>query len=199
MRSLGNYLDIPGAVMDRRAFWDLTKFSNIVRLMLLEQHGGTWMDATIFLGAPLPERVLETPFFVFRRAERATMMANFFFHARAANPIVSAMRVAYERYWMTARVPGNYFMFHYIFEAMILSSALLSPLWEAMPIERSHPTFALARALDRRWRPERDKRMFLRSPVQKLTYKRAPAGDGTVWDEVCSGRMLQELQTGGGR
>ena len=35
--------------------------------MLLKTYGGIWLDATIFLSAPIPEEFSNLPFFVFRR------------------------------------------------------------------------------------------------------------------------------------
>jgi hypothetical protein len=65
--NLSEYLDLPEFVQQKRAAFSRAFFSDLLRLMLLRTYGGVWLDATVFLSAPLPEEYLNYPFFVFRR------------------------------------------------------------------------------------------------------------------------------------
>lgn len=66
--NLFDLVDIPSYVIDaldnkRISF---THFSDIVRMMLLTQKGGCWIDATIFVGKKLPENLFDYPYYTIR-------------------------------------------------------------------------------------------------------------------------------------
>lgn len=65
--NLADYLDLPGFVQQRRTTYSRVHFSDLLRLMLLKTYGGIWMDATMLMTAPIPSKLEETEFFVFRR------------------------------------------------------------------------------------------------------------------------------------
>ena len=65
--NLAEYLDLPDFVQQKRDVFSRAFFSDLLRLMLLRTYGGIWLDATIFLSAPIPEEYWNYPFFVFRR------------------------------------------------------------------------------------------------------------------------------------
>lgn len=65
--NLSEYLSLPAFVQEKRCIYSRAFFSDLLRLMLLKTYGGIWLDATIFLSAPIPEKYVSLPFFVFRR------------------------------------------------------------------------------------------------------------------------------------
>ena len=66
-KNFSNYVDIAPHVMDkfRAGKISRTHFSDILRVNLLERHGGLWLDSTILVTEPLNkyEDILEKPFF----------------------------------------------------------------------------------------------------------------------------------------
>jgi mannosyltransferase OCH1-like enzyme len=186
--TVADYLDLPAPLLARREFWGWTKFSNILRLLLLEQYGGTWIDATVYLAAPLPQFVAESEFFVFQRDHDPRILANWFIHTVAGHPLISACRAAYEQYWTAATVPGDYFMFHFIFEALVLSSRELQASWRRMPYREAAPLHELQSALDKPYSPDRWRAITARSSIQKLSYKLdpSPSAEKTFRQHICS-------------
>jgi len=63
MENYINYVTIPDYIIDKvkKKIISLTHFSDILRICLLYEHGGLWLDATVFLTSPLEE----IPFEVF--------------------------------------------------------------------------------------------------------------------------------------
>ena len=59
------YVKFPDWIMEKVASGtiNLTKFSNLLRLALLYQYGGIWMDATIFLTEPLDDKITDYRYF----------------------------------------------------------------------------------------------------------------------------------------
>lgn len=66
--TIAEYVDIPDFVWAKRGNgFSITAFSNVLRLALLYLYGGVWIDATVLLTAPIPERYSHYGFFMFQR------------------------------------------------------------------------------------------------------------------------------------
>jgi hypothetical protein len=69
-KNFSNYVDISPHIMDkfRADKISRTHFSDILRINLLEQHGGLWLDSTMLVTEPLNryKNILEKPFFTQR-------------------------------------------------------------------------------------------------------------------------------------
>ena len=58
-KSVADHVEIPGRIYDlrKKGLIKPAHFSDIVRTALLNEHGGTWIDATVMLTSPIPEYV----------------------------------------------------------------------------------------------------------------------------------------------
>lgn len=66
--NIADYVDLPAFVWEKRAQgFSVTVFSDILRLALLYYYGGVWLDATVLLTAPLPEKYSLYDYFMFQR------------------------------------------------------------------------------------------------------------------------------------
>ena len=65
--SYGEFVGLPQYIEARREQMGWTHFSDLLRIWLLAEHGGTWIDATVMMSAPMPKQVDEAPFFAFSR------------------------------------------------------------------------------------------------------------------------------------
>lgn len=65
------YADLPDWIVEKfeAGVISRTQFSDVLRFALLAQHGGIWMDATIFCAAPLPEDAFDRPLFTISRPD----------------------------------------------------------------------------------------------------------------------------------
>ncbi len=170
-KTLAHYLDVPGALMDRRDFWGWTKFSNLLRLMLLEKHGGTWVDATVLFGQPMPQWITASEFFVYQWDHDPRIVATWFIHSKSGHPLICAIRAAYQEYFLRARTPGDYFMFHHIIEALVLAHANIENKWSQVPFEPAQTPHELQWLLAEPFVDEVLREVMQRSWIQKLTYK----------------------------
>lgn len=66
-----DYVDLPGWVMDKvhAGIITRTNLSDLLRLSLLAEHGGLWLDATLFCIAPIDELVFGHPMFTIKRPD----------------------------------------------------------------------------------------------------------------------------------
>src|SRR5690606_9513424 len=80
--TLADYVDaLPGFVWEKfgTGGYDCPKIANLVRLQLLSAYGGVWLDATIYLTAPLGDSWLQSGFFALQRTDVPPPDAAFFY------------------------------------------------------------------------------------------------------------------------
>ena len=68
--NLGDYISMPAFLEKKQAEGKMGKahFSDIVRMMLLSQYGGFWMDATLFCSRTIPEETItDRPFYTCKK------------------------------------------------------------------------------------------------------------------------------------
>jgi hypothetical protein len=68
--NLHDYVDIPGYIIDKvkSKQISLAHFSDLIRMCLLLNHGGMWLDATIFTTKKIPEGIFDMKYFTVKHA-----------------------------------------------------------------------------------------------------------------------------------
>lgn len=96
------YITIPQALINHHNFHDNpTRFSDLVRIWTLAQHGGIWIDSSVLVKRPL-EQWLPPPggcpapefigYYIHGMTTRAPVIENWFYAAPPASPFVRAWR-----------------------------------------------------------------------------------------------------------
>ena len=67
-----DYADIPGYIIDKVKSGQIsfTHLSDLIRVCLLLNHGGMWLDATIFTTKKIPEGIFDRNYFTVKHAEK---------------------------------------------------------------------------------------------------------------------------------
>ena len=67
--NLSEYYDFPVYIKEKYANGIIThaQFSDILRMTLLSEYGGLWIDATIFIPCGIPEKIFQREFFTCKR------------------------------------------------------------------------------------------------------------------------------------
>lgn len=84
----------------------IQKRANLLRLALLDQHGGVWVDATCFCTGPLDHWIddcMASGFFAFREDGGERILANWFLAAMPGNELVREFRKVHADYWLENR------------------------------------------------------------------------------------------------
>ena len=95
-----------------------THFSDILRLELLIQNGGTWIDATVFCsGGDIPKYMMEDEFFIFQKVKpgsdgSAINMSSWFMSAWSNHKFLLATRELLYAYWRKNDRMIDYFLLH---------------------------------------------------------------------------------------
>ncbi len=130
--------------------------SDVIRLHLLDRHGGVWADATTYCLRPLDDWVHEamsSGFFAFYRPGLGRLLSTWFLAADPSSTIVHQWRLAADRYWTGRDERDHYFWVHILFGRLYEQDPQIRALWDAtlkisadgphcaMPYEKSllHP------------------------------------------------------------
>jgi hypothetical protein len=110
--------------------------SDIIRIRLLERHGGVWVDGTAYCNMPLDAWLpAASPegFFAFARPGPDRMVSSWFLGAGPGNYIISGWARLTRNYWRGRLARHHYFWFHYLFAEAYQQDAEVRRIWDATP------------------------------------------------------------------
>jgi hypothetical protein len=110
--------------------------SDILRIALLHEFGGVWVDATLFCNRPLDEwlpGVSEAGFFAFAAPAPDRPLASWFLSGRSNNYLVSRWYRRTLEYWADRAASDDYFWFHHLFRDICDSDRTAADIWSNVP------------------------------------------------------------------
>ncbi|MGY0387803.1 capsular polysaccharide synthesis protein [Nocardioides sp. WG-D5] len=128
--SVPYWVDLPDHVKQRVPATKAA-FSDWLRIALLKEYGGIWVDATCYVTGDLDvvdELVGDRRFFAFRYND--ARISSWFLAARNNSYIVHMMHAALEVYFRSHDKVTHYFFFHDLFEALAQLDDRFGEIWE---------------------------------------------------------------------
>lgn len=171
------YANIPDYIVDKwqQGIISDAHFSDILRLDLLVQHGGLWLDATTFLSGPLPEYILGSDFFVYRNGwmdqEIINMGSWLIYSPYAANTLLRETEQLLFEYWRSNNYLLNYFLMHMFFRMVTDRNP---EQWARVPYINQVDNHLLQFELEEPFDRNRVQEICSITSVHKLTYKIGP-------------------------
>lgn len=133
------YASFPPWVLEKRRSMGQTHFSDLLRVNLLKEHGGTWVDASVYLSGRIDDLTCN-PFFAFTRPNDPFLLSNWFMHASKGHFIPTLMAAMLLNYWQSEDRIRDYYLFHYIFEVAFTTNAQFRGKWLGTPVRwHDHP------------------------------------------------------------
>lgn len=138
-KNMSDYIHLPENIVNLKSEEVIpeAQYSDIIRIALLAEYGGMWVDSTVFCtGLFLAERIKKLPLFVFknisldRTSEPPTVCSNWLISAYSNNPFIITIRELMYTYWEREKSLKNYFIFH-LFVHMVKDA--FPELWENIP------------------------------------------------------------------
>ena len=152
-------------------------FSDILRLNLLRQYGGIWIDSTIFLTARLPDDILGSGFMVMQKNIETDVSGNimscFFIRSKSNSVLLEAIRRSIENYWNDNDYLLNYFIFEHIATLIANANGTMKSLWNAMPFYSAEDAGILQTRLPDSFDKEDFEKIKATTSIHKLTYKKS--------------------------
>ena len=172
--NLHQYVQLPDYIEAKRKanIIPLAHYSDLVRLSLLKQYGGVWLDSTIYVTNYLPHYMLDCPVFCFKTAPVAhEIMGNSLLASDKGNPLISAMLTYLLDYWRKENVLVSYSVFHVAWDIVVHSSEYLNRLWEDIPYVTFHTHCIMRKEMNNPWSQTRYNDICAMTPLHKFTYK----------------------------
>lgn len=140
------YLQIPAFMLekveDKRMA--LAHLADYIRVKLLADHGGLWLDATIFCSGPIPEDCFSIPFFTCKSPRKPCgyiselRWVTFCLGAWNGNVFYRFISDALERYWKENPGAIDYLFFDYVIEFAYDHLPEIRKLMDAVPENNLH-------------------------------------------------------------
>lgn len=185
------YCDIPAFIIEkwRKGIITHTHFSDILRLALLTQHGGLWLDATVYMTDALPAYITEGDFFVYRDGFFNCDVINFgswIIYSKPNNLLLNeTLQLTYE-YWKKYNYMRHYFLLHLLFRIV---TDCYPAQWEAVPYFSQMDQHIFSHELYTPYRETRFRQLCSLCSVHKLSLKTEVAD----FREDCYAAKLGEL------
>lgn len=174
--NLHEYITIPDYINEKhaRGIIDNTKYSNLVRLLLLIEYGGSWIDSTFFCTGRKFEYIMHLPLFLIHDYEQLsffTVASNELIVAAPHNPVLMLTRDLYLQYWKDFDYCLQYMFFHMLFK---LATEAYPDEWERVPFIPCLPHFEMQYAMYSDYTEEKMQHFKEVFDFHKLTYKLDP-------------------------
>lgn len=177
-RTVAHYVDLAAHVDLSRQQITAASLSDILRLLLLHEYGGVWVDATTFCNTPLDEWIepaMHEGFFAFDRPGGDRPLASWFLAARPGNRLLAAWAARALAYWQDRACTQDYFWVHHQFDELLAIDRQAFSDWFATPqISADGPHSVQGAGFANDYDAVRDL-VDWSAPVFKLTYRYDPA------------------------
>lgn len=156
-----------------------TALSDLVRIHLLQAHGGIWVDATVLCRRPLDDwfpDVFGEGFFAFDKPGGDRPLSTWFLAANRDHPLAAAWKQSAVDYWIDRKAAHQYFWFHELFAVRCCDDASFSEAWSRVPkISARGPHLAQRVGLGSQHSAAIREVRDHPAPMYKLTRKHNPA------------------------
>lgn len=178
-----DYITFPDYIVEKYKKGIITKthFSDLVRLELLANYGGTWIDGTVLCtNNPYEcnmDYMLEDDLFVFQTLKpgkdgHANVMSSWFMTACSNNEIILLTRALLYEYWQKKNYLMDYFLLHHMFQFALEQ---YPEVWnKVVPFSNSIPHILLLRFFEK-YDEEMWNKVQHMTCFHKLSYKFEPS------------------------
>ncbi len=177
-KNIENYIEIPGFIYDKKNNGKISNvnFSDILRSFLLAEHGGIWMDATVYLTDVIPSFLCNRPLFAFSVTPsdlcgQGTLLASsWFICSRKNTELMRTLKQLMIEFWRLQDNSCHHYYFHLLFRLAVESNLLATEEWSQVPFFSNVPPHVLQLELFNVYNVERFKQIKEMTPIHKLTF-----------------------------
>lgn len=122
--NLSEYVKLPDYIEEKHNSGKIghAHYSDMIRLSLLAQYGGVWIDATVFISQPLPDILFESTFYTAKSVDKQAFYfsqsrwVGYFLAGSSAFPLFAFARDMLLEYWRNTDEIVSYLLMDYIFD-----------------------------------------------------------------------------------
>lgn len=189
-KNINDYVALPNHIMEKYREGKITKthFSDILRVAILCEHGGLWLDSTVFCtDGLLAEKIIELPLFVYKvmnlnqNDEEAIMASSWLIAAKSNDPILLLTRDLLYKYWEKHNYLNNFFLLHLCFS---LAARKYRDEWDNIPMYNNRSPHTLMFELGNQFNVNRWNEIKKMSSFHKLTRHTEYDREGTYYKYI---------------
>lgn len=135
------YVSIPDILIEmyRSGRLKAAHFADILRVNLLAQQGGLWLDATMLVTQDLPQEIFEMPFFSVKIENQGYFVSQcrwavFCLGAAKGNPLFVQLASLFEQYLTTTDLFVDYFMFDNFIDMLYRRYPIIREQIDVLPL-----------------------------------------------------------------
>jgi len=130
------YIDLGPHIDLTRQTISAAPLSDILRMLLLHEYGGVWVDATTFCNVPLDDWLpvgANTGFFAFACPGQDLFLHTWFLAAQPGNPLLTKWAARALRYWQGREQPHDPCWLHHQFGQLCATDRQALRAWQDVP------------------------------------------------------------------
>ena len=173
----------------------LTHKSDIVRVVLLNEYGGIWVDASVYCYQPLDEWLpTNSGFFAFNQPGPDRPLSNWLIYSEADNRLLQLFTVQYFNWWSVNKSVVDYFIFHHLFDELLRKNTEFAALWAAVTKISADIPHSIYGYYSQVATPTVLSRISI-SPVYKTNIKHTQLSHNTVIDLCTNGTLVDAIRS----
>ena len=193
--NVGEYLNVNQCIYEKFKAGHIgaAHFSDYLRVSLLEQYGGIWLDATMFCSQAIPEEFFNLPFFTCKSEVKKGyyisdfQWVTFCLAGWKHNVFYRFMKDAFEYYWCTKDTAIDYLFFDAIIYIAKKTIPSIRILMENVPLNNLHrddlqAAMNAALPAEEFWNIVKEDTVFYKLSWRESYSKKAQNGVPTVYD-----------------
>ena len=172
-----NYVTIPEHVVEKfkNGIISPTHFSDVLRISLINQRGGAWIDVTLLLTENISESFFSNPFYSIKNKPYSFYVSQcrwtgFCLGGTQNNPITSKVQNWLYHFWEKNDTIIDYFMLDYLLEKVYREDNKAKEIIDSIPFSNPH-IGSLNRILERTCQKEEFIKMTEDTSIFKLSWK----------------------------
>lgn len=186
--NLNNYIQVPKKILDKfNAKWiNGANFSDIIRLMLLVQYGGIWVDSTVFCTDDRLIRAIEKKnMFMFQNVmttnSNVIKMSSWMIASKKNNPYLEEVSTLLTQYYIDSPYTEDYFICHLL---LSLFATKYQSIWDDMQLYNNINPHIMQYMMNKRYNEELFNRVTEKSSVHKLNHHISLATGNTFYHHL---------------
>ena len=200
------YVELPDYIIEKfeQGKMSITALSDILRVALLAEYGGFWIDATVFISDYFPTEFITRDYYAqrmydpikWKREACKGRWCGFLMGGRAGNIIFLLLRDAFFAWWKEHNSVIDYVILDYFLLSGYKNIPAIQSQVDNLP-DNNPDVFEMYKVLDRPYSDALYSRLTKETNLHKLTYKinlvkETPAGQQTLYANLLN-RVNQEM------
>ncbi len=172
-----DYVALPDDIVKSYETGDIkpAHFSDLLRINLLAQQGGLWLDSTMYMTAPIDKSIFERQFYSIRTKEEGYYVSRcrwavFVMGGERYNRLFSVLSKAFSHYLESSDIFVDYFMFDQLIDMLVREDPEISSMIESVPMNNPD-VHSLNPILEQDYDEETYRKICASTSMFKLSYR----------------------------